>query len=324
VIFLLAASSPLSATTTAASILLYRCVRNMGSAQSTSCKKLSVSCAVKTGDPFVDPKLEELRNETITVLKIGHYRELCDKEPSIILHDFVGFFVRLEDGVTFRIKAEKSDSGISVTQQLLRWGKDVKTKFECEKLEDCGKIRMEDLLAILKEPSHDYHLLNDNCWSYADASFKQVIRKFLETPSLTPDRRSYLASFLNNPPPVMPENVIFSCSFKVFQFLTSQGFWLICCCLHRQWEAEVGAYALLELNSMYPNLIWVAPGLLVYIFGGLLAFCALYEFVTFVMDGISIRQAIKDGWRSLRFRRPCMRSLFSRRPLNQAQGLPPM
>jgi len=35
-----------------------------------------------------------------------------------------------------------------------------------------------------------------------------VIRKFSETPSLSPERRSYLASFLNNAPPVMPDKVL--------------------------------------------------------------------------------------------------------------------
>jgi hypothetical protein len=106
----------------------------------------------------------------------------------------------LEDGDIFRIKAEKFTIGISVTRPL-RWGGDVVPRCVCENLEDCGEIRMEDLLAILTEPSPDYHLLSDNCWSYADATFKQVIRKFSETPSLSPERRSYLASFLNMPSP---------------------------------------------------------------------------------------------------------------------------
>jgi len=151
---------------------------------------------VKIGNYEVDEKLYDLRNETITVLETGLYRERCDEGRGIILHDFVGFRVRLEDGDTFRIKAEKFDSGISMRQS--RWDKAVETKFECKNLEDCGKIRMEDLLAILKEPSPDYNLMSDNCWSYADATFKQVIRKFSETPSLSPEKRSYLASFLNN------------------------------------------------------------------------------------------------------------------------------
>ncbi|CAN5970401.1 unnamed protein product [Sphagnum jensenii] len=124
----------------------------------------------------------------------------------MILHDFVGFRVRFEN-LIFLIKAEKSTIGISVTQPL-RWGRDVVPRYVCENLEDCGEIRMEDLLAILKERSPDYHLLSDNCWSYADATFKQVIRKFSETPSLSPERRSYLASFLNNTSPVMPDEVL--------------------------------------------------------------------------------------------------------------------
>ncbi|KAH8960870.1 hypothetical protein BDL97_05G019700 [Sphagnum fallax] len=132
----------------------------MGSAQSTSCEKLSVSCAVKIGDCEVDGILNDLRNETITVLETGHYRERCKNGSGIILHDFVGFRVRFEDGDAFRIKAEKFDSGISVTRPLC-WDKDVEMKYGCKNLEDCGKIRMEDLLAILKEPSPDYNLMSD-------------------------------------------------------------------------------------------------------------------------------------------------------------------
>ncbi|CAK9875837.1 unnamed protein product, partial [Sphagnum jensenii] len=187
----------------------------MGSAQSTSCEKLSDSCAVKIGGtPDVDPILKDLRNETITVLETGHYRERCNNGSGIILHDFVGFGVRFEDGGPFRIKAEKCDSGIFVTlptcseTRPLCWDKDVEMKYGCKNLEDCGKIRIEDLLAILEEPSPDYNLMSDNCWRYADATFKQVIRKFSETPSLSPERRSYLASFLDNAPPVMPDKVL--------------------------------------------------------------------------------------------------------------------
>ncbi len=207
-LFLLAASSLLSATTTAASILLHRCVRNMGSAQSSSYATLSASSAARSGDYRVDEDLNELRNETITVLETGLYRERCNGGRGIILHDFVGFRVKLEDGDIFKIKAEKSPVGISVTRPL-RFG-DVVTRYVCENLEDCGEIRMEDLLAILKEPSPDYDLMSDNCWSYADATFKQVIRRFSETPGLSPERRSYLASFLNNAPPVMPDDVLVS------------------------------------------------------------------------------------------------------------------
>jgi hypothetical protein len=156
--------------------------------------------------------VNELRNETVTVLETGLYRERC----GMILHDFVGFRVRLENGDIIRIKAEKVTSpvvGISVTES--RWNKDVETKYGCENLEDCGEILMEDLLAILKEPSPDYNLMSDNCWSYADATFKQVIRKFSETPSLSPERRSYLASFLNNAPPVMPDKALGSVTSAV-------------------------------------------------------------------------------------------------------------
>jgi hypothetical protein len=164
---------------------------------------------VKIGDYRVDDYLNRLSNETITVLETGHYRERCNNGRGIILHDFVGFRVRLEDGDIFRIRAEKlaSPVGISVTRPF-RWDKDVEMKHGCENLEDCGEIRMEDLLAILTEPSPDYNLMSDNCWSYADATFKQVIRKFSETPSLSPEMRSYLASSLNNAPPVMPDKVL--------------------------------------------------------------------------------------------------------------------
>ncbi|CAM6026005.1 unnamed protein product [Sphagnum balticum] len=178
----------------------------MRSAHSTSCEKLSVSCAVKIGHYQIHRDFNELRNETVTVLEIGHYRERCNN--GIILHDFVRFLVRLKDGVTFEIKAEKFNSGISVTRPPLLWNRDVEMKYLCENLEECGKIRMEDLLAILTEPSPDYNLMSDNCWSYADATFKQVLRKFSETPSLSPERFCYLASFLNNAPPVMPDKVL--------------------------------------------------------------------------------------------------------------------
>ncbi|KAH8960874.1 hypothetical protein BDL97_05G020100 [Sphagnum fallax] len=178
----------------------------MGSAQSTSCEKLLVSCAPKNGDFQDNGNLSDMRNETITVLEIGHYREPCNDGRSMILHDFVGFRVRFEN-LIFLIKAEKFKTGISVTRPP-RWGRDVVPRYVCENLEDCGEIRMEDLVAILKEPSPDYHLLSDNCRSYADATFKQVIRKFSETPSLSPERRSYLASFLNNAPPLMPDEVL--------------------------------------------------------------------------------------------------------------------
>ncbi|CAM6026004.1 unnamed protein product, partial [Sphagnum balticum] len=143
----------------------------MGSAQSTSCEKLFGSSAVKIGDCEVDGDLNELRNETVTVLEIGLYRERC----GLILHDFVGFRVRSEDGDIFRIKAEKSANPARISvKPKIRWNKDVERKYGCENLEDCGEIRMGDLLAILKEPSPDYNLMSDNCWSYADATFKQV------------------------------------------------------------------------------------------------------------------------------------------------------
>jgi hypothetical protein len=159
---------------------------------------------VKTGDYDVDVNWNGLNIETITVLETGHYSKPCTEGKGIILHDFLGFRVRTEEGDIFRIKAEKLNSGISVKGPS-SWGRDVVTRYVCENLQDC---RWEDLLAILKEPSPDYNLMSDNCRSYADATFKQVIRKFLETPSLSPERRSYLASFLNNAPPVMPDEVL--------------------------------------------------------------------------------------------------------------------
>jgi len=203
-------------------------------------------------------------------------------------------------------------------------------KHRAEELEDCGNIRMEDLLAILTEPSPNYSLTSDNCWKYADATFKQVIRKFLETPSLTPDRRSYLASFLNNPPPVMPVNVIRSCCFKTIQALWLPTFMHITSQIslaqERQFIMELGVQHARLFAALGPTPpMWAGMWLPVYIFGGVVAFWALCEIVALVMDGTSTGQYIKERWRSLRFRRPCLRSLRFTRPLQQqAHGLPLM
>jgi hypothetical protein len=267
----------------------------MGSAQSTSCATLSPSCAERSGKNQVDPKLTALSNETVTVLDIGHYRVRSKNGEGIILHDFVGLRVSFGDGIICKIRAEKSQEGISVELEVKRWDTDdVQMKHRAEELEDCGDIRMEDLLAILKEPSPKYSLTSDNCWKYADATFKQVIRKFLETPSLTPDRRSYLASFLNNPPPVMPVYVIISLCFDVPHLIIGPIILLILIC---------STYPTLALFELLPISIFVV----------LSVFIHLYKVVTFVKGATWLGKSIKK-WRSL----------FSRRRLKQAQGLPSM
>jgi hypothetical protein len=343
---------------------------------------------VKIGDRDVDPNLKELRNETITVLEIGHYREPCKDGGSMILHDFVGFRVRFEN-VIFLIKAEKSKTGITVTRPV-RWCKDVSTvvpRYVCENLEACGEILVEDLLAILEEPSPDYHLLRDNCWSYADAIFKQVIRKFSETPSLSPERRSYLASFLNNAPPVMPDEVLRSIKFAAVKaavleiplgiiiiigivgatavaavvapttliaqvatfyialrcagFPTTQAYVPQVCrvmpayrgaipgiqrvlapLITRGWPAYWGAISAPPavpaplITRAFQWAAWVAPYLLIVAAGVVIGFIvyALVKLFIFGRHATSLEHSFQRWWRSL----------FPRRPLNQAQGLPPL
>lgn len=248
---------------------------------------------------------------------------------------------------------------------------------------------MEDLLAILKEPSPDYHLLKDNCWSYADATFKQVIRKFSETPSLSPERRSYLASFLNNTSPAMPDEVLRDVGFAAAKvtvleiplwtiiIIGSVGaaavaavvapttlpaqiatFYIALRCagfpitpadaqngLHtftaaqayapqvlRAWQAYRGgvhtqAVPATLITRAFPYLVslkafiiklavWLAPYLLIVAAGVAIGFIVygLVKLFTFVIHATTLGQSFKRWWRSL----------FSRRPLNQAQGLPPM
>jgi hypothetical protein len=127
----------------------------------------------------------------------------------------------------------------------------------------------------------------------------------------------------------MPINVIRSCGFKIIQVLTSPTFLLIATnigrVLERQWLLEVGAHALPAFSSMglTPAML-IGMWLPVCIFGGLVTLSALYDIVAFLMDGTSLRQDLLKCWRSFRFRRPSLRSLGFRRPLKQAQGLPPI
>lgn len=298
-----------SAQSTSCATLSASCAEgSAGSAQSTSFAISSASCAARSGKCHVEPALTALSNETVTVLDIGLYRVPIENKRRMILHDFVGLRVRFGDGSIFKIRAEKfgSPEGISVKKSgpEERWDTDdVQMKHRAEELEGCRDIRMEVLLAILTEPSPNYSLMIDNCWRYADTTFKQVIRKFLETPSLTPDRRSYLASFLNIPPPPMPVYVIISQVLKIAQGLMFSIFWHI-------------AKGLVIEEAI---LFW----LVLYSWGGVYWFILLYEIAAFVMYATSFK-AIKEWWTSagkaikawlLRLRRPLQR---------QAQGLPPM
>jgi hypothetical protein len=78
---------------------------------------------------------------------------------------------------------------------------------------------MGDLLAILKEHSPDYCLISDNCWKYADSTFRRLIRNFSAHPTISPERRSELEGFLNHPPPTMPNNVLFPCGLLVVGYV---------------------------------------------------------------------------------------------------------
>jgi hypothetical protein len=126
------------------------------------------------------------------------------------LHDFVGLRVRIGDLETL-IKAEKFTGKIQISNVESSETNGAEIKHGPVEVEDCGEIRMGDLLAILKEHSPDYCLISDNCWKYADSTFRRLIRNFSVHPTISPERRSELEGFLNHPAPTMPDNVIFSC-----------------------------------------------------------------------------------------------------------------
>jgi hypothetical protein len=137
-----------------------------------------------------------------------------------LLHDFVGLRVRVGDREKL-IKAEKFTETLIEAEKFT--GKIHMSKVESSEtngaeikhgpveVDDCGEIGMGDLLAILKEHSPDYSVISDNCWKYADWTFRRLIRNFSAHPTISPERRSELEGFLNHPAPTMPDNVIFSC-----------------------------------------------------------------------------------------------------------------
>jgi hypothetical protein len=148
----------------------------------------------------------------ITVLEIGHYSQPF--QSSIrgmdLLHDFVGLRLRIGNQEKL-IKAEKFTGKIQISIVESSETNGVEIKYGPVEVEDCGEIKMGDLLAILKEHSPDYCLISDNCWKYADSTFRRLIRNFSAHPTISPERRSELEGFLNHPAPTMPGNVISSC-----------------------------------------------------------------------------------------------------------------
>ncbi|CAK9195076.1 unnamed protein product [Sphagnum troendelagicum] len=194
------------------------------SVQSNSCQGSSPSSVPERGKHNVDPYLKELGADgvVITVLEIGHYRQPF--QPSgrgmELLHDFVGLRVRVggreklikaEKFTEKLIEAEKFTGKIDISKVESWETNGAEIKHGPVEVEDCGEIGMGDLLAILKEHSPDYSLISDNCWKYADSTFRRLIRNFSAHPTISPERRSELEGFLNHPAPTMPDNVIFSC-----------------------------------------------------------------------------------------------------------------
>jgi len=181
------------------------------SVQSNSFQGSSSSSVPERGEYNVDRYLEVLEadREVITVLEIGHYRQPF--QPSgrgvDLMHDFLGFRVRV--GVREKlIKAEKSKGEIKISNVESLETNGTEIKHGPVGVEDCGEIGMGDLLAILKKHSPDYCLLSDNCWLYADSTFRRLIRNFSAHPTISPERRSELEGFLNHPAPTMPDKVI--------------------------------------------------------------------------------------------------------------------
>jgi hypothetical protein len=127
-----------------------------------------------------------------------------------LLHDFVGLCVRV-GGREKLIKAEKFTRKIEIPKVESLETNGAEIKHGPVGVEDCGEIGMGDLLAILKEHSPDYSLVSDNCWKYADSTFRRLIRNFSAHSTISPERRSELEGF-NHPAPTMPDNVIFSCA----------------------------------------------------------------------------------------------------------------
>lgn len=186
------------------------------SVQSNSCQGSSSSSVPERGEYEVDQYLKGLAVDgvVITVLEIGHYREPFQSSKKL-MHDFVGLRVRVFVGERL-IKAEKSKekSEISIVESLETDGTEI--KHGPVGVEDCGEIAMGDLLAILQEHSTVYSLYCDNCWLYADSTFRRLIRNFSAHPTISPERRIELEGFLNHPAPTMP-------FYALYSFLGSLG-----------------------------------------------------------------------------------------------------
>ncbi|CAK9257328.1 unnamed protein product [Sphagnum jensenii] len=194
------------------------------SVQSNSCQGSSPSSVPERGRHNVDPYLKELGADgvVITVLEIGHYRQPFQPRGRgmELLHDFVGLRVRVggreklikaEKFTEKLIEAEKFTGKIDISKVESSETNGAEIKHGPVGVEDCGEIGMGDLLAILKEHCPDYSVISDNCWKYADSTFRRLIRNFSAHPTISPERRSELEGFLNHPAPTMPDNVIFSC-----------------------------------------------------------------------------------------------------------------
>ncbi|CAM6079064.1 unnamed protein product [Sphagnum tenellum] len=200
----------------------------MGSVQSSSCETSSVqsdSCQGSSSSSVpelrnydVDEYLKGLAEDgvVITVLEIGHYREPFQSSKKRLMHDFVGLRVRVAVGERL-IKAEKLKKK-STIWRVKSWETDgTEIKHGPVGVEDCGEIAMGDLLAILEDHSSVYSLYRDNCWLYADSTFRRLIRNFSAHPTISPEKRSELKGFLNHPAPTMPFYVL------LHSFLVSLG-----------------------------------------------------------------------------------------------------
>jgi hypothetical protein len=139
-----------------------------------------------------------------------------------LLHDFVGLRVRV-GGREKLIKAEKFTGKIEISKVESLETNGAEIRHGPVGVEDCGEIGMGDLLAILKEHSPDYSLVSDNCWKYADSTFRRLIRNFSAHSTISPERRSELEGFLNHPATTMPDNVIFSCASALVGGAASQA-----------------------------------------------------------------------------------------------------
>lgn len=118
---------------------------------------------------------------------------------SLINHDYL--ILELHSGVpsagTIYIKAEKASApkpgihinaipAVSITDVLHRGVKLLTV--------DCGNkpIGMTELLAVLKKEDPDYSLRNANCWDYALATTKHLLKRCVEVPGLSAQEKDRL------------------------------------------------------------------------------------------------------------------------------------